>query len=81
MFPKWVEEKPKRVLPGALTQTGWWPEFGHVTALTEFVDPYLDSETDVLRNKIGAQTQTALDEAEFFLTKAMTSCAKGKFGE
>ncbi len=31
---------------------------------TEFVDPYLDPETGVLRNKVGARTKVALDEAE-----------------
>lgn len=33
-------------------------------ALPEFVDPYLDPETGVLRNKVGARTQVALDVAE-----------------
>lgn len=33
-------------------------------ASTEFVDPYLDPETGLLRNKVGAQTKVALDEAE-----------------
>lgn len=31
---------------------------------TEFSDPYLDPETGILRNIIGARTQIALDEAE-----------------
>ncbi|SER60325.1 cell filamentation protein [Propionibacterium cyclohexanicum] len=31
---------------------------------TEFVDPYLDPETGLLRNKVGARTKAALDEAE-----------------
>ena len=31
---------------------------------TEPVDPYLDPETGLLRNKVGARTRTALDEAE-----------------
>ena len=33
-------------------------------ASAEFVDPYLDPETGLLRNKVGAQTKVALDEAE-----------------
>lgn len=31
---------------------------------TEFVDPYLDPETGLLRNKVGARTKVALDNAE-----------------
>ena len=30
----------------------------------DFVDPYLDLETGLLRNKVGARTKVALDEAE-----------------
>lgn len=33
-------------------------------ASTEFVDPYLDPETGVLRNKVGARTKVALEDAE-----------------
>lgn len=33
-------------------------------ASPEFVDPYLDPETGVLRNKVGAQAKVALDNAE-----------------
>lgn len=33
-------------------------------ASTEFVDPYLDPETGLLRNKIGAETKAFLDDAE-----------------
>ncbi len=33
-------------------------------ASTEFVDPYLDPETGVLRNKVGARSKAELDEAE-----------------
>ena len=36
--------------------------------MAEFVDPYLDPETGVLRNLVGARTQTALDTAEGDLT-------------
>jgi cell filamentation protein len=36
----------------------------------EFVDPYLDPETGILRNKVGARTQAALNEAEGDLTFA-----------
>ena len=36
----------------------------HAMASTEFVDPYLDPETGLLRNKVGAQTKSALDKAE-----------------
>lgn len=35
-----------------------------VTALPEFVDPYLDPATGLLRNRIGATTREALDSAE-----------------
>lgn len=37
---------------------------------TDFVDPYLDPETGLLRNKAGARTKVALDEAEGDLTFA-----------
>jgi cell filamentation protein len=33
-------------------------------ASTDFVDPYLDPDTGVLRNKVGARTQVVLDDAE-----------------
>lgn len=33
-------------------------------ASAEFVDPYLDPDTGFLRNKLGARTKVALDEAE-----------------
>ncbi|MFT8637899.1 MAG: hypothetical protein ABF811_08075, partial [Pseudoclavibacter sp.] len=33
-------------------------------ASTEFVDPYLDPETGILRNQVGATTKSALDAAE-----------------
>lgn len=33
-------------------------------ASTEFVDPYLDPETGLLRNRVAARTKVALDEAE-----------------
>lgn len=33
-------------------------------ASSEFVDPYVDPQTGVLRNKVGARTKVALDEAE-----------------
>lgn len=33
-------------------------------ASTDFVDPYLDPTTGLLRNKVGATTQVALDQAE-----------------
>ena len=39
-------------------------------ASAEFVDPYLDPETGLLRNKVGARTKVALDEAEGDLTFA-----------
>lgn len=39
-------------------------------ASTEFVDPYLDPTTGILRNKVGAQTRAALDEAEADLVLA-----------
>ncbi|HPV81109.1 MAG: Fic family protein [Nigerium sp.] len=33
-------------------------------ASTEFVDPYLDPESGILRNKVGARTKVALEDAE-----------------
>jgi cell filamentation protein len=36
----------------------------HATALANFVDPYLDPDTGLLRNRLGATTQEALDAAE-----------------
>ena len=33
-------------------------------ASAEFVDPYIDPETGLLRNKVGARTRMALDDAE-----------------
>lgn len=35
-----------------------------VMVLTDFIDPYLDPETGTLRNKVGAQSQTALAKVE-----------------
>lgn len=32
--------------------------------MAEFMDPYLDPETGLLRNKVGARTRVSLDEAE-----------------
>ena len=31
---------------------------------SDFVDPYLDAETGVLRNDVGARTRKELEEAE-----------------
>lgn len=42
----------------------WWLAPVPVMASTEFVDPYLDPETGLLRNRVGARTKAALDEAE-----------------
>ncbi|WP_058234777.1 hypothetical protein [Devriesea agamarum] len=36
----------------------------------DFVDPYLDPQTGLLRNKVGAQTNAALDDAEGDLSHA-----------
>ena len=36
--------------------------------MTEFVDPYLDPDTGILRNKVGASTQSELDSREAELT-------------
>lgn len=38
--------------------------------MSEFVDPYLDADTGVLANRVGARTQAALDRAEADLTHA-----------
>lgn len=40
------------------------------TVLTDFVDPYIDLETGILRNLVGATTQKALDEIEAELSSA-----------
>lgn len=42
----------------------WW--LGHAldTALPDFVDPYLEPDTGVLRNKVGARTRGELAAAE-----------------
>lgn len=40
------------------------------TGLTDFVDPYLDPDTGILRNLVGAQTQSELDMAEAELSWA-----------
>ena len=42
----------------------WSPAPAPVMASTEFIDPYLDPETGQLRNKVGARTKVALDNAE-----------------
>ncbi|MDF1489617.1 hypothetical protein [Tessaracoccus caeni] len=39
-------------------------------ASAEFVDPYLDPDTGLLRNKVGARTKLALDNAESDLSFA-----------
>lgn len=36
----------------------------------EFLDPYLDPETGILRNLVGAQTRESLDDAEAGLSFA-----------
>lgn len=48
----------------ASTLTNSWRAVEHATALTEVADPYLDPDTGLLRNLIGARTQDALDMAE-----------------
>ena len=45
-----------------------WRAVEHATALAEVVDPYLDPDTGLLRNLLGARTQDALDRAEGALT-------------
>ena len=42
----------------------WWRALEHATALAEAADPYLDPETGLLRNLVGAYTKDALDAAE-----------------
>lgn len=41
--------------------TSWWRELAHGMASP---DPYIDPATKILRNKVNAQTQVALDTAE-----------------
>jgi cell filamentation protein len=45
-------------------------------ALAEAVDPYLDPDTGVLRNLIGARTQEQLDAAEGALVVARALCRR-----
>lgn len=42
----------------------WSPVLWLVTVLTEFVDPYLDPATGLLKNRVGATRKVALDRAE-----------------
>lgn len=46
------------------------PAHAHAMASTEFIDPYVDPETDVLHNKVGARAQIALDDVESDLSFA-----------
>ncbi|WP_344204288.1 Fic/DOC family protein [Aeromicrobium alkaliterrae] len=55
-------------------------------ASTEFVDPYLDPATGILRNKLGATDQIALDQAEgdlvfLRLTKLMSEGVSAPRGD
>lgn len=46
------------------------PAHAHAMASTEFIDPYVDPETDVLHNKVGARAQIALDDVKSNLSFA-----------
>lgn len=48
----------------------WWPALAPAMASSDFIDPYLDPESGLLRNKVGAQTKSALDDAEGALSFA-----------
>jgi len=45
--------------------------------MSEHVDPYTDPQTGILRNRIGARTQAALDQAEGGLSVAPARRAGG----
>lgn len=51
-----------------MTLTSSWRAVGHATTLAEVVDPYLDPDTGLLRNLVGARAQGELDQAEGDLT-------------
>jgi cell filamentation protein len=51
----------------------WCVERAPDTALPEFVDPYLDPTTGLLRNRLNALTPDTLDQAEADLTEARTA--------
>lgn len=42
----------------------WWPEAAPGMASTEFIDPYIDPDTGLLRNEVGATTREDLEQAE-----------------
>jgi len=47
------------------------PDVPHsIQGMSEFFDPYTDPQTGILRNRIGARTQAALDRAEGDLSRA-----------
>src|SRR5690625_1026637 len=48
----------------------WWSGPAHAMASADFTDPYIDSETGILRNKVGARSQRDLDAAEADFTAA-----------
>ncbi|SDZ49262.1 cell filamentation protein [Herbiconiux ginsengi] len=53
-----------------MTPTSWSPAPACVTALAEFVDPYLEPTSGILRNRLGIATLQALDVAEADLVEA-----------
>ena len=48
----------------------WSPAPAPAMASSDFIDPYLDPESGLLRNLVGAQTKSALDDAEGALSFA-----------
>ncbi len=61
---------PTSTLQGLLTRMRSSPVLALDMALTDFVDPYLDPTTGILRNKVSAWTQVDLDKAEADLVLA-----------
>lgn len=55
-----------------LTSPSWCDESGLGTALAEFIDPYVDAASGVLRNRLGLRDQRELDAAENELAWART---------
>ncbi|WP_392342484.1 hypothetical protein [Leifsonia sp.] len=55
---------------GSSTPTSWCVAPAPATALPEFVDPYLEPASGILRNNVGITDQRALDDAEADLVEA-----------
>jgi hypothetical protein len=75
------------MLPGSLTSKSWCAAPALVTALADFVDPYVDPDSGLLRNLIGATSRGVLDnvdirnrhrfDGEFFIAASRLELAAG----